>query len=66
MQLSKYFEEVGNSKKRTTTFVSRANAGLVVYLFENEVPEIQEGTVKIVAVSREANPPQEQSDQEQK
>ena len=30
---------------------------MVVYLFENEVPEIQEGTVKIVAVSREANPP---------
>ena len=29
----------------------------MVYLFENEVPEIQEGTVKIVAVSREANPP---------
>ena len=28
-----------------------------MYLFENEVPEIQEGTVKIVAVSREANPP---------
>ena len=38
-------------------FVSRANAGLVVYLFENEVPEIQEGSVRIVAVAREANPP---------
>jgi N utilization substance protein A len=37
--------------------VSRANAGLVVYLFENEVPEIQEGSVRIVAVAREANPP---------
>ena len=30
---------------------------LVVYLFENEVPEIQEGSVRIVAVAREANPP---------
>ena len=30
---------------------------VLFYLFENEVPEIQEGTVKIVAVSREANPP---------
>jgi N utilization substance protein A len=28
-----------------------------VYLFENEVPEIQEGSVRIVAVAREANPP---------
>jgi N utilization substance protein A len=37
--------------------VSRSNAGLVVYLFENEVPEIQEGSVRIVAVAREANPP---------
>ena len=45
------------ARKGPQLFVSRANAGLVVYLFENEVPEIQEGTVKIVAVSREANPP---------
>jgi transcription termination/antitermination protein NusA len=37
--------------------VSRADAGLVVYLFENEVPEIQEDVVRIVAVAREANPP---------
>jgi len=37
--------------------VSRADAGLVVYLFENEVPEIEEGIVRIVAVAREANPP---------
>ena len=29
----------------------------MVYLFENEVPEIQEGSVRIVAVAREANPP---------
>jgi N utilization substance protein A len=37
--------------------VSRASAGLVVYLFANEVPEIEEEVVRIVAVSREANPP---------
>lgn len=37
--------------------VSRADAGLVVYLFENEVPEIQDDIVRIVAVAREANPP---------
>ena len=29
----------------------------MVYLFENEVPEIQDGTVRIVAVAREAVPP---------
>jgi len=30
---------------------------LVVYLFANEVPEIEDGVVRIVAVAREANPP---------
>lgn len=37
--------------------VSRAAAGLVVDLFTVEVPEIEEEIVRIVAVSREANPP---------
>ena len=37
--------------------VSRSDAGLVVYLFANEVPEIEEEIVRIVAVAREANPP---------
>jgi N utilization substance protein A len=37
--------------------VSRADAGLVVYLFENEVPEIEDEIVRVVAVAREANPP---------
>ncbi|OKH26627.1 transcription termination factor NusA [Hydrococcus rivularis NIES-593] len=37
--------------------VSRAAAGLVVELFTVEVPEIEEEVVRIVAVSREANPP---------
>ncbi len=37
--------------------VSRAAAGLVVDLFNVEVPEIEEEIVRIVAVSREANPP---------
>jgi len=37
--------------------VSRAAAGLVVYLFANEVPEIEDEIVRIVAVAREANPP---------
>jgi N utilization substance protein A len=37
--------------------ISRAAAGLVVYLFANEVPEIEDEVVRIVAVAREANPP---------
>jgi len=53
-----FLKEVSEiARKGPQLFVSGANAGLVVYLFENGVPEIQEGTVKIVAVSREANPP---------
>ena len=45
-----FLKEVSEIARKEATTVSRANAGLVVYLFENEVPEIQEGTVKIVAV----------------
>jgi N utilization substance protein A len=37
--------------------VSRADAGLVVYLFANEVPEMEDEIVRIVAVAREAKPP---------
>lgn len=37
--------------------VSRADAGLVVYLFANEVPEIEDEVVRVVAIAREANPP---------
>ena len=37
--------------------VSRADAALVVELFSNEVPEIEDEIVRIVAVAREANPP---------
>jgi N utilization substance protein A len=53
-----FLKEVSEVPRRgPQLFISRANAGLVVYLFENEVPEIQEGSVRIVAVAREANPP---------
>ncbi|MGC1248380.1 MAG: transcription termination factor NusA, partial [Spirulinaceae cyanobacterium] len=40
--------------------VSRASAGLVVYLFATEVPEIEDEVVRIVAVAREASPPSRQ------
>jgi len=53
-----YLKEVAEAPRRgSQLIVSRANAALVVYLFENEVPEIQDGTVRIVAVAREAVPP---------
>ncbi|MEY2978322.1 MAG: transcription termination factor NusA [Prochlorotrichaceae cyanobacterium] len=53
-----YLKEVADTPRRgAQLIVSRANAALVVYLFENEVPEIQDGTVRIVAVAREAVPP---------
>lgn len=45
------------SQRGPQLIVSRADAGLVVYLFANEVPEIEDEVVRIVAVAREANPP---------
>lgn len=44
------------SQRGPQLIVSRAAAGLVVELFTVEVPEIEEEIVRIVAVSREANP----------
>jgi len=52
--LKKVREGVGRGPQ---LIISRASAGLVAYLFENEVPEIQDEIVRIVAVAREANPP---------
>jgi N utilization substance protein A len=53
-----YLKKVREGSQRgPQLIVSRADAGLVVYLFANEVPEIEEGVVRIVAISREANPP---------
>ena len=45
------------SKRGPQLLVSRGAAGLVVELFANEVPEIEEELVRIVAVAREASPP---------
>ncbi|AFZ43356.1 NusA antitermination factor [Halothece sp. PCC 7418] len=53
-----YLKEVREGVSRGPQLVvSRASAGLVAYLFENEVPEIQDEVVRIVAIAREANPP---------
>ena len=53
-----YLKKVSIGQQRgPQLLVSRADAGLVVYLFANEVPEIEDEVVRIVAVAREANPP---------
>jgi len=53
-----YLKRVSEGSHRgPQLLVSRADAGLVVYLFANEVPEIEDEIVRIVAVAREANPP---------
>ena len=45
------------SQRGPQLLISRADAALVVELFTNEVPEIEDEIVRIVAVAREANPP---------
>ncbi|TAD79777.1 MAG: transcription termination factor NusA [Oscillatoriales cyanobacterium] len=56
--LKVYLKKVCEGSQRgPQLLVSRADAGLVVYLFANEVPEIEDDIVRIVAVAREANPP---------
>ncbi|MGJ3248015.1 MAG: transcription termination factor NusA [Elainellaceae cyanobacterium] len=53
-----YLKRVSEGSHRgPQLLVSRSDAGLVVYLFANEVPEIEDEVVRIVAVAREANPP---------
>ena len=53
-----YLKKVSQGSQRgPQLLVSRSDAGLVVYLFANEVPDIEDEVVRIVAVAREANPP---------
>ncbi len=49
-----YVVDVKETEKGMRALVSRTHPGLVTRLFENEVPEIFDGTVEIKAVSREA------------
>lgn len=48
-----YVLDVQRSARDAQVILSRTDPGLVIKLFEHEVPEIQEGIVKIVAVARE-------------
>ena len=53
-RLKLYVTKVNKTNYGAEYIVSRSNAGIVAKLFENEVPEIQDGTVVVKAVSREA------------
>ncbi|MCQ2553586.1 MAG: transcription termination factor NusA [Clostridia bacterium] len=53
-RLKVFVMDVKRSTKGPQVFLSRTHPGLVKKLFELEVPEIQEGTVEIKSVSREA------------
>lgn len=49
-----YVTRVENATKGPQVFVSRTHADLLKRLFEQEVPEIYDGTVEIRAIAREA------------
>lgn len=49
-----FIQEVRNSPKGPQIVLSRANPGLVIRLFEMEVPEIADGVVEIFSIAREA------------
>ncbi|GHP12684.1 transcription termination/antitermination protein NusA [Lentilactobacillus fungorum] len=49
-----YVTKVENATKGPQVFVSRTAAGMLKRLFEQEVPEIYDGTVEIVSIAREA------------
>ncbi len=49
-----YVVDIRETEKGLRALVSRTHPGLVTRLFENEVPEIFDGTVEIKAVAREA------------
>ena len=49
-----FVKDVDRTRRNEIVVLSRTDPGLVIKLFEQEVPEIYEGIVKIVAVAREA------------
>lgn len=53
-RLKLFIQEVRNSPKGPQIVLSRANPGLVIRLFETEVPEIADGVVEIFSIAREA------------
>ncbi len=53
-KLKVFVKRVKNSGRNSQILVSRASAGLVKKLFEEQVPEIAQGIVEIKSVAREA------------
>ena len=49
-----YVKYIKNAGKNTQVILSRTDKGLIKKLYENQVPEIQDGIVGIKSVSREA------------
>lgn len=49
-----YVTKVENATKGPQVFVSRTAPGMLKRLFEQEVPEVYDGTVEIVSIAREA------------
>ena len=49
-----YVIDVKETEKGPKVMISRTHAGLVRRLFENEVPEIYDGTIQVRAIAREA------------
>lgn len=54
MRIKTYIVEVRKGSKGPQILVSRTHPGLLKRLFEMEVPELQEGTIELKAVAREA------------
>jgi N utilization substance protein A len=48
-----YLREVRNQPNGPLVFISRSDAGMVQKLFEQEVPEIQDGLIAIQAIARD-------------
>ena len=49
-----FVSRVENTSKGPQVFVSRSHPDLLRRLFEQEVPEVYDGTVEIVSIAREA------------
>ena len=54
MHIKVYVVDVKETEKGPRVYISRTHGGLVKRLFENEVPEIFDGTIEIKAIAREA------------
>lgn len=52
-QIKVYVTKVDNNGRNLVVLLSRAHYGFVKRLFENEIPEINDGTVMIFSVARE-------------